>query len=204
MGSGETNTAKFLWKGIMGRLHESLEYKDFKQPEGVVTSTVCAVTGKAPNVFCTQTRSEIMDKDSVPTELCPGHDGFDGTLNGEAGASGLVLGSMCGDTGKMATATCPYITTGMVNPFGGYCIHSYENGVAMFTSEDVTDQTENAEAYRQAAQQQAAAAQAAMLGQTGEITSVGQDTASDVISNLIPQVIDPNLIPQIQLPDVTQ
>ena len=61
MVSGETNTAKYLWKAIMGRIHENLEYKDFIRPEGVVSATVCAITGKAPNVFCTQTRTEIMD-----------------------------------------------------------------------------------------------------------------------------------------------
>ncbi|MCI6666415.1 MAG: transglycosylase domain-containing protein, partial [Lachnospiraceae bacterium] len=156
MVSGETNTAKYLWKAIMGRIHENLEYKDFIRPEGVVSATVCAITGKAPNVFCTQTRTEIMDKDSVPTDLCPGHDILlEGMINGEAVAGNLVLGQMCSETGKMATATCPYLTTGMVNPFGGYCIHSYQDGNPMFSSEDVTDQTENAEQYKQAAQAQA-------------------------------------------------
>ena len=85
-------------------------------------------------------------------------DIFDGMMNGEGFDAGLVLGQMCGQTGKMATGTCPYITTGLVNPFGGYCIHSYQDGAPMFTAEDVNDQTENAEAYKQAADQQAAAA----------------------------------------------
>ena len=166
MGSGETNTSKYLWKAIMGRIHEGLEYKNFEKPEGVVTGTVCAVTGKAPNVFCIQTRSEIMDKDSVPKDLCPGHDIFDGMMNGELGESGLVLGQMCGETGKMATGTCPYLTTGMVNPFGGYCIHSYQDGTPMFTAEDINDQTTNAQAYKDAANAQAAAgAEAAAAAQ---------------------------------------
>lgn len=191
MVSGETNTAKYLWKAIMGRIHENLEYKDFIRPEGVVSATVCAITGKAPNVFCTQTRTEIMDKDSVPTDLCPGHDILlEGMINGEAVAGNLVLGQMCSETGKMATATCPYLTTGMVNPFGGYCIHSYQDGNPMFSSEDVTDQTENAEQYKQAAQAQAALAAeaqaAAAAGQTLNALGLGgNDTAPQIDPNLL-------------------
>lgn len=191
MVSGETNTAKYLWKAIMGRIHENLEYKDFIRPEGVVSATVCAITGKAPNVFCTQTRTEIMDKDSVPTDLCPGHDILlEGMINGEAVAGNLVLGQMCSETGKMATATCPYLTTGMVNPFGGYCIHSYQDGNPMFSSEDVTDQTENAEQYKQAAQAQAALAAEAQAAASAEQTLNalglgGNDTAPQIDPNLL-------------------
>ena len=191
MVSGETNTAKYLWKAIMGRIHENLEYKDFIRPEGVVSATVCAITGKAPNVFCTQTRTEIMDKDSVPTDLCPGHDILlEGMINGEAVAGNLVLGQMCSETGKMATATCPYLTTGMVNPFGGYCIHSYQDGNPMFSSEDVTDQTENAEQYKQAAQAQATLAAEAQAAVAAEQTLNalglgGNDTAPQIDPNLL-------------------
>ena len=191
MVSGETNTAKYLWKAIMGRIHENLEYKDFIRPEGVVSATVCAITGKAPNVFCTQTRTEIMDKDSVPTDLCPGHDILlEGMINGEAVAGNLVLGQMCSETGKMATATCPYLTTGMVNPFGGYCIHSYQDGNPMFSSEDVTDQTENAEQYKQAAQAQATLAAEAQAAASAEQTLNalglgGNDTAPQIDPNLL-------------------
>ena len=191
MVSGETNTAKYLWKAIMGRIHENLEYKDFIRPEGVVSATVCAITGKAPNVFCTQTRTEIMDKDSVPTDLCPGHDILlEGMINGEAVAGNLVLGQMCSETGKMATATCPYLTTGMVNPFGGYCIHSYQDGNPMFSSEDVTDQTENAEQYKQAAQAQATLAAEAQAAAAAEQTLNalglgGNDTAPQIDQNLL-------------------
>ena len=191
MVSGETNTAKYLWKAIMGRIHENLEYKDFIRPEGVVSATVCAITGKAPNVFCTQTRTEIMDKDSVPTDLCPGHDILlEGMINGEAVAGNLVLGQMCSETGKMATATCPYLTTGMVNPFGGYCIHSYQDGNPMFSSEDVTDQTENAEQYKQAAQAQATLAAEAQAAAAAEQTLNalglgGNDTAPQIDPNLL-------------------
>lgn len=191
MVSGETNTAKYLWKAIMGRIHENLEYKDFIRPEGVVSATVCAITGKAPNVFCTQTRTEIMDKDSVPTDLCPGHDILlEGMINGEAVAGNFVLGQMCSETGKMATATCPYLTTGMVNPFGGYCIHSYQDGNPMFSSEDVTDQTENAEQYKQAAQAQATLAAEAQAAAAAEQTLNalglgGNDTAPQIDPNLL-------------------
>lgn len=199
MGATETNTAKFLWKSIMGRIHENLEYKNFERAEGVVDCTVCAVTGKKPNAFCTQTRTEIMDKDSVPQDMCPGHDifdtVFDGMINGEAGNSGLVLGTMCSQTGKMATATCPYFTTGMVNPFGGYCMHSYQDGVPLFTNEDVLDQTENADKYSQAAAiqlQMGAEAQAAASAEQ-VLQSLGLDPSAGAAA--VPQAtLDPNAV----------
>ena len=203
MGSGETNTSKYLWKAIMGRIHEGLEYRNFEKPDGVTTATVCAVTGKAPNVFCIQTRSEIMDKDSVPKDLCPGHDIFDGMMNGEMGEAGFTLGTMCGQTGKMATGTCPYITTGLVNPFGGYCIHSYQDGVALFTAEDVADQTANAETYKQAADAQLAAGAEAAAAQAAEDVlnglGLGGNTgdATPEIPAIPQMTLDPNLIGQI-------
>jgi hypothetical protein len=111
-------------------------------------------------------------------------------INGEAVAGNLVLGQMCSETGKMATATCPYLTTGMVNPFGGYCIHSYQDGNPMFSSEDVTDQTENAEQYKQAAQAQAALAAEAQAAASAEQTLNalglgGNDTAPQIDPNLL-------------------
>ncbi|MDO4965503.1 MAG: PBP1A family penicillin-binding protein [Lachnospiraceae bacterium] len=175
MVSGETNTAKNVWKAVMGRIHENLEYKKFVQPDGIVTATVCNNTGKQMNTFCLP-RTEIMDKDSVPKDMCMGH--LFSTFTEEEGYS---LGTMCSQTGKVATDTCPYATTGMVNPLGGYCMHSYMNGVPMFTPEDMMNQTANADILAAQAQEQAAAGaakQAEMIA-NGELPETPAETPLD-------------------------
>ena len=139
----------------------------------------------------------------MPKDLCPGHDIFDGMMNGEMGEAGFTLGTMCGQTGKMATGTCPYITTGLVNPFGGYCIHSYQDGVALFTAEDVADQTANAETYKQAADAQLAAGAEAAAAQAAEDVlnglGLGGNTgdATPEIPAIPQMTLDPNLIGQV-------
>ena len=42
----DTRYAKNLWRAIMSRLHEGLEYREFQQPEGLTTATVCRKSGK--------------------------------------------------------------------------------------------------------------------------------------------------------------
>ena len=159
MGKAETNTAKNVWRAAMSRIHENYKYADFTRPEGVVEVSVCDNTGMKPNVFCTA-HTEIMDKDSVPKELCTGHTyGMDFSE-----ASGYTLGAMCGQTGMKASDSCPYLTQGMVNIASGYCMHSYMNGVPLFTDADVANQTANAEELKtMAAQQLQAAAERAAV-----------------------------------------
>ena len=44
--AAKTSNPKVLWRNIMGRIHENLEYKDFTKPDGIVTATVCKKSGK--------------------------------------------------------------------------------------------------------------------------------------------------------------
>ena len=120
-GSGETNTAKILWKAIMGRLHEGKEYRSFTEPEGITTATVCKRTGGLATDICRADGSAITEyfaEGTVPKEPCTNHYGdmFD---------TGLV----CAMTGQKATATCPYAYEG-VPTAEGFCPHSTINGVA--------------------------------------------------------------------------
>ena len=128
-GSGETNTAKNLWKAIMGRMHENLEYRTFTMPEGITTATVCTKSGKRPNGLCEldgSTITEIFDQSTVPggEDICAMH----------------VMGTVCAATGLRASDTCPYIAPGviLVAPDGDeyastpFCIHSYMNGVPLY------------------------------------------------------------------------
>ncbi len=119
-GSGETNTAKILWKAIMSRVHEGKEYKSFTMPEGITTATVCKRTGGLATDTCRADGSaitEYFDKGTIPTEPCTNHYGslFD---------TGLV----CAMTGQKATSTCPYAYEGEPTA-EGFCEHSQINGV---------------------------------------------------------------------------
>ena len=120
-GSGETNTAKVLWKAIMGRIHEGKEYKSFTMPEGITTATVCKRTGGLVTDICRADGSAITEyfaQGTVPTEPCTNHYGslFD---------TGLV----CAMTGQKATSTCPYAYEGEATA-EGFCEHSQINGVS--------------------------------------------------------------------------
>ena len=120
-GSGETNTAKNMWKAVMSRVHEGKEYKSFTMPEGITTATVCKRTGGLATDICRADGSAITEyfaAGTVPTEPCSNHYGsiFD---------TGLV----CAMTGQKATSTCPYAYEGTPTA-EGFCEHSQINGVS--------------------------------------------------------------------------
>ena len=120
-GSGETNTAKILWKAIMGRIHEDKEYKSFTMPEGITTATVCKRTGGLATDICRADGSAITEyfaQGTVPTEPCSNHYG-----------SMFDTGLVCAMTGQKATSTCPYAYEGTATA-EGFCPHSLINGVS--------------------------------------------------------------------------
>lgn len=61
-----------IWRNIMQRIHEGLEYKDFTVPSSVVQKTICTQTGKLAVDGC-PSLTEYFDKDTVVKEVCPGH-----------------------------------------------------------------------------------------------------------------------------------
>ena len=82
----------------MERLHENLEYKEFTQPEGIVTAAVCRKSGKlAVNGLCdadprgSMVESEYFATGSVPTEYCDHH----------------VRATICSASGMLANQFCP-------------------------------------------------------------------------------------------------
>ncbi len=120
-GSGETNTAKILWKAIMSRVHEGKEYKSFTMPEGITTATVCKRTGGLATDVCRADGSAITEyfaTGTVPTEPCSNHYG-----------SVFDTGLVCAMTGQKATSTCPYAYEGEPTA-AGFCEHSLINGVS--------------------------------------------------------------------------
>ena len=70
-----------LWRGIMSRIHENLEYKDFEMPSSVEKKTVCTLTGKLAVAGQCPSTTEYFAADTAPTESCPGH----GNVVGEDG-----------------------------------------------------------------------------------------------------------------------
>ena len=43
-----------LWKDVMEQVHEGLEVKQFTQPNGIVTRSLCSVSGAQPSSLCAQ------------------------------------------------------------------------------------------------------------------------------------------------------
>ena len=93
-----TTYSKVIWKAVMSRIHEGLEYKDFVKPDGIVTASVCKKSGKlAINGVCdhdprgSQVYTEYFEKGTEPTEYCDHH----------------YLGYVCTETHMFANSECP-------------------------------------------------------------------------------------------------
>jgi len=93
-----TRYTKNIWKAVMQRANEGLEQKDFKQPSGIVTATVCKKSGKlAVEGVCdcdprgSQVYTEYFASGTEPTEICDHH----------------VRATICTASGKLATEYCP-------------------------------------------------------------------------------------------------
>ena len=107
--SGTTSYPKAIWKAVMRRIHENLEYMDFTMPEDITTATVCKKSGKLVVAgLCdadprgSMVSTEYFAEGSVPTEYCDHH----------------VNVTVCSESGMLATEFCPgrvggvYITGG--------------------------------------------------------------------------------------------
>ena len=70
--NSDTSFRFILWKGIMSRIHENLEEKDFKVPSSVERKSICTITGKLAGSGCPSI-TEYFAKDTLPAETCSGH-----------------------------------------------------------------------------------------------------------------------------------
>lgn len=75
-----TNLSKTMWKTVMQKIHEGLDYKSFDVPQGVTSCTVCSKSGKKPipGVCDGHTRTEYFAEGTLPTEECDVH--YQGTI----------------------------------------------------------------------------------------------------------------------------
>ena len=92
-----TRYSKQVWKAVMSRIHEGLEYKNFVQPDGITMAAVCSKSGKLPieGVCDSDPRgsmvySEYFATGTVPTETCDHH-----TRVEICTASNLPAGEFC-------------------------------------------------------------------------------------------------------------
>ena len=61
-----------MWKNIMERVHEGLEYKDFTMPSTVEQKTICTQTGLLATATCPPL-TEYFAKGTAPSQSCSGH-----------------------------------------------------------------------------------------------------------------------------------
>lgn len=92
--SEEKNLSKKMWKAVMSKIHENLEYKSFPMASGIVTATVCSKSGKLPiaGVCDGCTKTEYFAEGTVPTEYCDVH----------------YYSNICLYSGLTATDECPF------------------------------------------------------------------------------------------------
>lgn len=63
---------KGLWKAVMQRVHENLEFKEFEVPDSVKSVQICSSTGKLANKGC-PAKTEYFEEGTQPTEYCGKH-----------------------------------------------------------------------------------------------------------------------------------
>ncbi len=95
---GQTSYPKKIWKAVMSRIHEGMEYRDFTKPNGLVSAAVCRESGKLPigGVCDSDPRgsavyTEYFAEGTVPTEYCDHH----------------TVATMCSLSGQLAGSYCP-------------------------------------------------------------------------------------------------
>ena len=94
----EVQLSKTLWRTVMSKLHENMEYKAFDIPSGIVQASVCSQSGKLPLPGLCTPITEYFAEGTVPTATCDVH----------------VAGSICAATGLAACDTCPFKIQGVV------------------------------------------------------------------------------------------
>ncbi len=138
--SGQTNAPKNLWRNVMSRIHEGLEYKDFTQPDGIVTATVCKKSGKlAVEGLCdcdprgSMVETEYFAAGTEPTEVCDHH--ISATI---CTASGLLANEFCPAENRQ---TSVYIIGGSPNTEDGpYLLTDTQNQCTLHTAASVIPQ----------------------------------------------------------------
>ncbi len=98
--SAEKNLSKKMWKAVMSKIHENLEYKAFPMANGIVTAKVCSKSGRLPiaGVCDGGIVTEYFAEGTVPTGYCDVHS----------------FSNVCTYSGLTATEECPFKSASIV------------------------------------------------------------------------------------------
>ncbi len=64
------NFHKNLWRRVMNRIHQGLEYKEFEQPSSIEMGSICAISGLLPGEYCQDIITEYFDVGTMPVDYC--------------------------------------------------------------------------------------------------------------------------------------
>lgn len=121
------NPSTTMWRLVMQKIHATLPYKQFKQPDEGTLQTVkyCTVSGKLPSAYCgTHVATGTFFAEDVPTGHCTIHKmpvikpptpDEEGTGTGGEGTGG---GTGTGGEGAGGETTTPEETTPATEPTG--------------------------------------------------------------------------------------
>lgn len=96
---GSTGYSKVIWRKVMSRIHEGLEYKDFERPSsGLTSATICLKSGKlaVPGLCDLDPRGSMVSTEyflsgTAPTDSCDHH----------------ILVEVCTESNLPASPNCP-------------------------------------------------------------------------------------------------
>jgi penicillin-binding protein 1A len=204
--SAEKNFAKTLWRAVMSRVHENLEYASFPTPGGLVTCTVCASSGKlpVPGLCDGHLVSEMFTEDTVPTETCDVH--YSGTVCTYSMLpacetcpfkaqgvfelplhedSSLLKGTMSAMGLDVSDTTSEYYDGTIIEGEDGYATHMCPHNAIFMANPNVGEIL----AAQQMEMQQKAAAAAAALQAAGTQTTEGTETVNPLIGLTAPPTL---------------
>lgn len=116
--SGSTNVAGRIWSAVMSKVHSGKNKSTFEQPSGVVTETICRVSGKKATSKCSDTYQEVFVEGKAPGE-CDGH-------------SNSV--QVCSETELLANEYCP----NKVTKYNSYTVEKERLGLWKTNSSSYT------------------------------------------------------------------
>lgn len=122
--NGATAYPKLIWRAVMSRIHEGLEYKEFKMPSGIISAEVCKKSGMpVKSGVCTNDPrgsmavTEFFAEGTVPEDECVHHASVrvcasSGRLAGPYCPGGVLASSVRIIGGSPDSEDGPYLYTG--------------------------------------------------------------------------------------------
>ncbi len=121
---GTTSYPKLIWRSVMSRIHEGLEYKEFTMPSGIMTAEVCKKSGMPVQAgVCerdprgSMQTTEFFAEGTVPEDECVHHAAVR-----VCASSGMLAGPYCPGSGYASSVRIiggspdsedgPYLYTG--------------------------------------------------------------------------------------------